>query len=331
MNRYWTQLLSLLDGKAGKAKFFSLLSGNAGKLQWKELLLAFAMAVTLWFGISGMENVESQVDVRLEYKGIPKDLLIRSPGLVNRVSVRISGPAGQVRAMSGRDYVFTMDLSSLEPGDNSLPIAITRTGLFGGLKIIEIIPPEIHLRAEVVRSREIPLRPDIRGALAKGLEAEALLIPEKVILRGPPQEVEKMQEIVVPLALGRVTEPGSRDLRAPVPLPVGMEAEPASVDAVVRVDWKRKEVQVSRAVQVHAPVSLALSARPAKVRIQAALPEALASAAADSREIRAFVTLSKFAAGVYVLPVEVSLPAGALLLNVEPLEVSVHVGREEGE
>jgi YbbR domain-containing protein len=344
MSRYWTKFLSFLnraagkarippspEGRAGKGQVLFLLGGMAGRVQWKELVLAFAMAVTLWFGISGTENVESQVDVRLEYKGIPKDLLIRGPALINRVSVRVSGPTGQVRAMSGRDYVFTMDLSSLEPGDNALPIAIGRTGLFGGLKVIEVIPPEIRLRADVALSKEVPLRPDIRGTLPEGLEAEALLIPEKVVLRGPPQEVEKTQEIVVPLALGRVTEPGARDLHAPLPLPAGMETEPASVDAVVRVDWKRREVLVSRAVQAQPPVSSAFSLRPAKVRIRAALPEALASAAADNEEIRAVVLLSQFIPGDYILPVQVSLPAGGLLLQVEPAEISVVVKRTEGE
>jgi hypothetical protein len=321
----------LSAGKTGGLKPFSLLGGMAGRVQWKELFLALAMAATLWFGISGTENVESQVDVRLEYKGIPKNLLIRGPGLINRVSVRVSGPSGQVRAMIGRDYVFTMDLSSLEPGENSLPIAIARTGLFGGLKVIEVIPPEISLLAEVAQSREIPLRPDIRGVLPKDLKAEALLIPEKVSLRGPPQEVAKMQDIVVPLALGRVTEPGTRDLRAPLPLPAGMEAEPASVDAVVSVDWKRKEVTLGRDVQVQPSVSFAYSLRPARVRIRAALPEGLVPAAEGNREIRAVVLLPKFVPGTYSLPVQVSLPAGALLLSVEPADISVVLGRTDGE
>jgi YbbR domain-containing protein len=300
-------------------------------VQWKALLLAFAMAATLWFGISGTENVESQVDVRLEYRGIPRDLLIRGPDLINRVSVRISGPSGQVRAMSARDYVFTMDLSSLEPGENSLPIPIDRTGLFGGLKVIEVTPPEIRLKAEPVQTREIPLRADIRAVLPPGLTAEALLIPEKVILRGPPQKVKMMEEIVVPLALGRVAEPGSRDLRAPLPVPAGMEAEPASVDAVVSVDWKRREVQVSRALEAQPPVSFPLSFRPAEVRIRAALPEALAAGAADNREIRASVLLPTFASGVYTVPVQISLPPGGLLLQVEPEEISVLVGRTKEE
>ncbi|MDR1360599.1 MAG: hypothetical protein LBJ82_06440 [Deltaproteobacteria bacterium] len=339
MTGFWRRFLDLAgaalkkSGKSGpkaeKPRLFR--SGMSGRVQWKELLLAFAMAATLWFGISGTENVESQVEVRLEYKGIPKNLLIRGPGLINRVSARVSGPSGQVRAMIGRDYVFTVDLSSLAPGENSLPLAIARTGLFGGLKVIEIIPPEISLLAEVALSKEIPLRPDIRGSLPKSLKAEALLIPETTVLRGPPQEVEKMREIVVPLALGRVTEPGTRDLRAPLPLPAGLEADPASVDAVVSVDWKRKEVALSRAVLAQPSVSSALSVRPARVRIRAALPEGLAEAAEDNTQIRAIVLLPKFVPGAYVLPVQVSLPTGALLLSVEPAEVSVVLGRLDAE
>jgi hypothetical protein len=332
MKRRWRNFFSApgIRDKAEQGKKFllPLLAAWARNVQGKELLLAFAMALTLWFGISGMENVESQVDVRLEYKGIPKDLVIRGPDLVNKVAVRVSGPAGQVRAMIGRDYVFTMDLSSLHPGENALPIAVARSGLFRGLKVIEVTPPEIRLTAETVLTREVPLKADIRGDLPNGLQAEALLIPEKVLLQGIPKEVNAVQEIVVPLALGRVSEPGSRDLRAPLALPAGMEARPASVDAVVRVDWKRQEARLSRTVHVQAPGQIPFSSRPSKVQIRLALPDALIPSAADNKDIRATVTLAKAVPGVHTLPVRIALPTGALLLEVTPEEVSVTVERE---
>ncbi len=46
------------------------------KLRWREWLLAFVIALAFWYGISGTERVETQVELAVDYKGTPPGLII---------------------------------------------------------------------------------------------------------------------------------------------------------------------------------------------------------------------------------------------------------------
>ena len=294
------------------------------KLRWKEFILALAMAVTLWYGMSGTEIVESQIDVRVDYKGVPQDLIIRGNGMVNKVSVRVRGPGGQVRVMSTRDYVFAMDLSTLKKGQNTLPIPASQLGLFGGLQVIDVTPPSIQLDVDTLEVKEVHLKADIQGTLPGGYAAEATFTPAMVSVRGPSMELDDLKEILISLQLGEITGPDTRELQAPVlPLPPGVEATPPQALAHVRVDVKRKTVNVTRTVQAEAPAAVGVYVRPARVKISVAMPETIVTGAGDNKEIRAFVTLPERQLGTYILPVRVSLPEGAQIVDIEPSEVSV--------
>ena len=68
-------------------------------IRWKDLGVAFVLAVILWYGVSGSEKLETQVDVRLEYKGAPQGLVIRE-GLINKVEVRVRASASEIASPS---------------------------------------------------------------------------------------------------------------------------------------------------------------------------------------------------------------------------------------
>lgn len=293
------------------------------KLRWKEFVLALAMAVTLWYGMSGTEIVESSVDVRVDYKGIPKDLIIRGDGLVNKISVRVRGPVGQVRAMSMRDFVYAMDLSTLQKGENVLPIAGSHLSFFGGLQVIEVSPPSITIEVDTVETKEVPLRANLLGSLHGGFQSETDFRPETVTIRGASQEVESIKEVEVSLQMGEVNEPTLREFHVPLVLPPGVEATPAQAFASVRVDHKRKTVQVTRNIEADVPKDMGAFFRPARVKVSVSIPEAHAAGAASNREIRAFVTLPDRRLGTYTIPVRVALPDGALLMGIDPAETSV--------
>ena len=56
-----------------------------------SLLVAFAVAVGMWYVVSVRDRLEVQLEVGIEYNGIPSGLVV-TDGLVSKVQVRLRGP-----------------------------------------------------------------------------------------------------------------------------------------------------------------------------------------------------------------------------------------------
>ena len=60
------------------------------KGNWRYLLVAFLLALGLWYTLNAREQIERVVEVRLDYKGLPTGLIVTG-GQLNKVSVRLRG------------------------------------------------------------------------------------------------------------------------------------------------------------------------------------------------------------------------------------------------
>ena len=97
---------------------------NTKELQkgnWRYLLVAFLLALGLWYTLNAREQIERVVEVRLDYKGLPTGLIVTG-GQLNKVSVRLRGPQELLRSMTNREISYTMDLSGVTPGKNVIPL-----------------------------------------------------------------------------------------------------------------------------------------------------------------------------------------------------------------
>ena len=94
-------------------------------IRWGDFFLAFVLAFAFWYGVSGSEKLESHIDVRLDYRGVPANLTVRD-GKVNKVNVRLRASAGMLRSMYEREYMLSVNLSGIEKGENIIPIPINQ-------------------------------------------------------------------------------------------------------------------------------------------------------------------------------------------------------------
>ncbi len=293
------------------------------KLRWRELLLALVMAVALWYSLTGSEKVESLVEVRIDYRGVPSGLIIRD-GLIDKVSVRVRGSVGLLRSIRGNNFPISMDLSSLQKGVNTLVIQPDMFR-FGGVEVVEVIPPSVRLDVDTVSEKKLPVEADVRGDLPADFVAQVKLTPDVVSVRGPTSLVEPMKNLRLAVPLANGTGPGVQDSRQPLVLPQGVDATPSDIAVQLRVGLKRKTISVTRAVSAHAPASVGLFIRPERVRITLSLPVSQAAGAGENEGIAASVVLPSSDLGSYSLPVHVRLPEDAELVKVEPGSVSVTV------
>ena len=86
-----------------------------------SLLVAFAVAVGMWYVVSVRDRLEVQLEVGIEYNGIPSGLVV-TDGLVSKVQVRLRGPEILLRSISSRSLTEAINLSNIKKGTTIVPL-----------------------------------------------------------------------------------------------------------------------------------------------------------------------------------------------------------------
>jgi YbbR domain-containing protein len=292
------------------------------RLRWKEFTIALLMAVVLWYGVSGSEKIESQVEVRVDYRGLPQGLVVRS-GLVNKVSARVRAPAGMLRTLTSRDHAFFLDLSHVRKGENILAMNVAYLPFRSGVEVIEVSPSRILVDVDSISSKILPLTARISAELPRDYVAQVSFSPQEVTISGPSSLVDGMIDLDMPIVVKNGDQLGENTFTRLLPLPGGVDASPPEVRVSVNIDVKRKPAKVTRSVQMTAPPNMSAVIQPERVSIEVAMPESLVSRAASNKDIRAFVHLEGHELGAHAIPVQVELPVGAELIEVNPSSVTV--------
>ncbi|MBO4318052.1 MAG: hypothetical protein J5855_07245 [Mailhella sp.] len=199
-------------------RFFN--SGSKGSIQ--TLLMALLLACGLWYMVVGRDQVETQMEVSLGYRGLPSSLVVTS-GLRNSVTVRLRGSAELLRVLQNRGASYTVDLSGIVQGDNSVRINIDRAAEYNAFDIVSISPNRLRIRADALFTKEVGLTPRLAeldaASQARDLEVTGVRVePEKIQLTGPRGYVDRVSEMTVDYDPNRNPEVG--DYRIPVQLPI---------------------------------------------------------------------------------------------------------------
>ena len=89
------------------------------KGNWRYLLVAFLLALGLWYTLNAREQIERVVEVRLDYKGLPPGLIVT--GGPAQQDQRAPSRAAGIAALHDQpgEISYTMDLSGVTPGRTS--------------------------------------------------------------------------------------------------------------------------------------------------------------------------------------------------------------------
>ena len=134
-------------------------------------LLALAVALLLW-GLSHSDSdVEKPIDVPLEIKGAPEELVVTATS-VEEVNLRIMGTRAALRNLSTADLVYPLDLAGAKPGQMTVDVDTSRLDLPRGARVVSRSPSRVDvtlsrrgtrsvetLRANTPHVRARPRRP----------------------------------------------------------------------------------------------------------------------------------------------------------------------------
>ncbi len=299
------------------------LGSSLASVRWQYLLIAFSMAVTLWYMVTVRDKIETWVDVRVEFKSAPPNLIIRN-GLINKVSVRVRAAKGLSRTFMERPFSVSIDLANLVKGTNTITITPAMLPFPSAFEVMDISPSRFQVVTDSLESRKVELDSSFEGTLSGDFFVKSLrMTPSTATVRGPESLVQRLNSIKVPVALGNGTRAGLNELLVPIPVPDEVTVEPAKVLLDLDVGVRTKVIRLTRQVTVDVPPGQSVKIVPPRVTLEVAVPESLVGKQELLATIVATVTPPEGAKGAPHLPVKVLLPENCSLKSVTPKDVTV--------
>lgn len=173
-----------------------------------SLVLALVVAIFIWTTASETQDpVRTRfVEVPLQYVGVPDDATLVDVDARQTVQIRLEGPDSLLQEATPEDFTATLDVSSVPSGE-SIPVDIVVAGNRPGVKISFITPEQIDVRLEQEVTREIPVRLDLRGVVARGhAQGEPFLDPPTIRVSGPASQVDRLEFAQVTAFLNSTAE-----------------------------------------------------------------------------------------------------------------------------
>ncbi len=168
---------------------------------WK--VLALAIAVVIWVLVASEPELSTFVNIRLEYKNLPEDLVISSEP-VTAISLELRGPSGELRGVSfgpaiegGVRPAVILDMSGVQPGERTFAIGDGNVRLPRGVHLVRAVPSEVRLDFERRAVREVRVSPRFTGEGLNGyVVADYSVEPPQLEIGGPASRVDRISTVV---------------------------------------------------------------------------------------------------------------------------------------
>lgn len=157
-------------------------------------LLALLSAFVLWLYVAYQNPATEQVlpQVPLEYQGLPKDVAV--VGIPRAVSIRIQGARALDGDVTYKDVRAYVDLKDARVGNNILNVKVTMPA---GSRLVSVSPERVSVQLDVIKEKQVPVQVEFSGAPKAGYtRLSAVLKPDQVLVRGPQEFLEKVEQAV---------------------------------------------------------------------------------------------------------------------------------------
>lgn len=289
----------------------------------RSILLSLFFAVGLWYVVTGSAQVEADVAVRVEYRGLPSGLLVEE-GMINSVNVRLRGPAELLRSLHDRDLTYTVDLSEVKRGANVIPLEPGRLLEFKAYEVVNSRPNRLVLEVDALAEKIVPLEAMVTppGEASELRLANVLLEPSFVSVQGPEHLVKALDKLEVKYDANRDAEAGARSVSLAIVAPDLVEVTPPVTTLRYTLAARTELLDLERLVQLDGGTLSEYTVTPPRVKLRVDVPEAKTNDSSYLASIRVIARVPELAKGAGArVSVLVMLPPGAHLVDVENLDV----------
>ena len=301
---------------------------SASNSRWQTLfsaLLSLVIATGLWYLVVGRDHVETQVELRVEYRGLPSGLVV-GEGLANQLSVRLRGSAELLRNLHSRNLTYTVDLSSVQRGANAIPLKVGELPDLKPFEIMEVIPSRLVIEADALTERVVPLAARTMPLPADSpyVMSHILLDPAFVTIKGPEMQVNTLERLLVIYDPNKNASEGQHQANVAISTPPQIEVTPPVTTLRYTLDVKTRSLTLRRPISV-GDAAGEYAVEPAYADVTVSVPEALAEDTDYLDAVRLVVRPPaelENGASASMTPL-VMLPSGARLAEISPSSVTV--------
>lgn len=291
-----------------------------------SMLIAVLLATAMWYAVSVRDRLEAQVEVNIDYYGIPSNLVV-TDGLVSRIVVRLRGPETLLRSIPRERLTEGIDLSDIKKGETIVPLGKDELGpAFRAFEVVDIQPPRIVIKADTVLERSVPVQARAESPLhSDALTVENLSVsPATVILRGPEQVINTITRLPLTIMLDPKAAGTTIQQNITLDTPSLVTANPPSVRVRYTITSGRTVVSRHCAILVDSDADHHYTVKPAELTVLVEVPEALAKNAKYLKDLTVSVLPPAMEVGESKqVKLRFRLPEGMTLLNPATDDVKV--------
>lgn len=293
-----------------------------------SFLLALLISCILWYMVIGRELVDTIVEMRLDYRGIPADVVVRS-GLENKVRLRIRGPQGLITNLNTKNEAYVVDLSKIKAGTNIVPLNITSPHT--AFSIMEISPPSLELDVDMTTEKKVPVVLQFSESLSPDITILHTKVSDHTVtLRGPESILASIKEAPIVIELPDKMQDGYASFTLAPKIPRDVEAIPPTIVASIEFQITTKTVSVVKKISVRGVEGLWNTlVRPQEVTIKVTVPASMKMVDIE-KSVEAFVMLPRFVKqGSTRLPIRIQNAEFIQVTNIQPKVVNVTLTQVE--
>lgn len=211
------------------------------------LILSLVLAIIIWITATQANDptIFKSLQIPIEFIGQPSNTtLVRPSGPAQNVTLTIQGRASVVNEVTRDNFTALVDLSDAPLGEEA-PVAVQVQGNKSQINISSQSPEQLVVHLEPLVSRNIPVRTEFRGDVARGYSrGQESVDPEEIVVVGTAAEVNALEFALVTITLS------DDDRQTKV-----VEVQPIFYDAQGQVAGVRNLELSTRDVEVTVPIN----------------------------------------------------------------------------
>lgn len=293
---------------------------------WLFMLISIMAATAMWYWVCVRERIEAQVEINIDYTGIPQDLIVTN-GLVNKMTVRLRGPETLLRSVVNQNIYKVIKLSNIKKGVTIVPFPTTDISpTLRAFDVVDIQPPRMVVTADNLIERSVPVKAIIDSPLGSdALTVENISVsPATIMLKGPEETILKMSNVPLIIHVDPKKVGASDDQIMNVDTPSLVTSMPSAVRVRYSITSGRKIVSCNCKIMVAEDASHHYSVSPKSINVLVEVPEALASSNSYLKKLEAYAMPPPLEPGQSAeSKIQFRLPDGMTLVRPDSEEVTI--------